>query len=116
MPDTQAVSMMDLLKDPEIRANPYPMYADMRERGRLVPTVFGGFLVTHYADAFALLRDARFSANSRHQAGYEQVKQMAGQVGLGDLQEMFERVMLFADPPDHTRLRRLVGKAFTLRS
>jgi cytochrome P450 len=41
---------------------------------------------------------------------------MAHQLGLSDLQDLMGRVMLFADPPDHTRLRRIVGQAFTGRA
>jgi cytochrome P450 len=110
------VSFNDLLKDPAVRADPYPAYAEIREMGRLVPTAFGGYVVTRHADCFAVLRDAAFSANARHQANHEQFVELAKQIGLGDLQELFERVMLFADPPDHTRLRRIVGKAFTPRT
>ena len=116
MSDTETVSLMELMKDPAVRLDPYPAYADLRKMGRLLPTMFGGFLVTRHADAFTVLRDARFSSNARHQPTYEQFAEMARQVGLGDLQDLFERVMLFADPPDHTRLRRLVSKAFTPRA
>jgi cytochrome P450 len=116
MSDTQTVSLMELMKDPAVREDPYPAYARLREMGPLLPTIFGGFLVTRHADAFTVLRDARFSSHARHQEGIEQFRELARGVGLGDLQELFERVMLFADPPDHTRLRRLVSKAFTPRA
>ena len=111
-----AISIAELLQDPAVRADPYPSYARIRELGPLVPTPFGGFIVTRHADAFAVLRDSRFSSNARHQLNHAQFVELANQVGLGDLQELFERVMLFADPPDHTRLRRIVSKAFTPRA
>src|SRR5438093_13935 len=107
------ISLMELMKDPAVREDPYPTYAAIREMGRLVPTLYGGLIVTRHEDAFAVLRDARFSSNPSHQMGAEQFAELARQVGLGDLQDMFGRVMLNADPPDHTRLRRLVSKAFT---
>jgi cytochrome P450 len=110
------VSLVEALKDPSVKADPYPLYREFRERGRFLPTAFGGLLVTHHADCFAMLRDNRFSSSNRHEAGYEQLLELARQVGLADLSVMMDRVMLFADPPDHTRLRRLVGKAFTHRS
>jgi cytochrome P450 len=110
------ISIADLLKDPAIRLDPYPAYASLQAQGPLVPTVYGGLIVTGHAEAFTVLRDARFSSNSRHQLNHEQFVELARQVGLDDLQELFERVMLFADPPDHTRLRRLAGKAFTPRT
>src|SRR4051812_24278037 len=115
MTDTAAVSITDLLRDPAVRADPYPTYAELQAMGPLVRDRLGPRIVTRHAEAFTVLRDARFSANSRHQPNYAQFKELATQVGLGDVQDLFERLMLFADPPDHTRLRRIVGKAFTPR-
>lgn len=108
----QTVSFVELMKDPAVKVDPYPAYAHLREMGPVVPTLFGG-IVTHHADCFAVLRDNRYSSNNRHEAGYGQFRELVTQLGLGDLMDMMERVMLFADPPDHTRLRRLVSKAFT---
>jgi len=108
-----AVSIAEALKDPAVRADPYPLYAQYRETGPLLPTMFGGYLVTRHSDCFNVLRDARFSSNQSHQAGWDQVSQLVEQLGFGDLFTMFTRLMLFADPPDHTRLRRIVSKAFT---
>jgi len=109
----QPVSIAQALKDPAVREDPYPLYASYREMGPLLPTAFGGYLLTRHADCFQVLRDARFSSNQRHQAGWENVEQLVEALGFGDLFAMFTRVMLFADPPDHTRLRRIVSKAFT---
>ena len=112
----EPLKVLDLLRDPAVRANPYPAYDRIRAAGRLVPTEFGGHVVANHAEAFAVLRDARFSSSQRHQAGYEQMETIATQLGLGDVFGLLERLMLFADPPDHTRLRRIVGKAFTPRT
>lgn len=116
MSQVGTISVTELLKDPAVRQDPYPTYAGLQAAGPVLPTIFGGRLLTRHAEVFSVLRDARFSSNSRHQPGYEQFAEMARQVGLGDLQDLFGRVMLFADPPDHTRLRRIVGKAFTARA
>jgi cytochrome P450 len=116
MAGTETVSMLELLKDPAVRADPYPAYQRLRELGPIVAAPYDTVLVTRHAEVFTVLRDSRFSSNSRHQAGNEQFRALADQLGLGDLQDLFERVMLFADPPDHTRLRRIVGKAFTPRT
>ncbi|TMM15563.1 MAG: cytochrome P450 [Actinobacteria bacterium] len=113
-PDT--VSLIELMKEPAIRADPYPTYSRLQAMGPVLPTVLGGWLLTRHADVFAVLRDARFSSSSRHQGGYDQLVEMARQLGLSDLQDLMGRVMLFADPPDHTRLRRIVGQAFTGRA
>jgi cytochrome P450 len=116
MSDTTTVSFETLLRDPAVKADPYPAYAGLRDLGALVPTTYGDLVVTRHADAFTVLRDTRFSSNSRHQPNHEQFTAMAEAVGLKDLHDLFERVMLFADPPDHTRLRRIVGQAFTPRT
>ena len=116
MTQVETVSLIELMKDPAVRADPYPTYAHLQAMGPVLPTALGGWLLTRHAGVFAVLRDAGFSSNSRHQGGYEQFAEMARQVGLADLQELMGRVMLFADPPDHTRLRRIVGQAFTART
>ena len=105
-----------MLKEPGVRDDPYPTYARVQEMGRLVPSVYGATIASHHAEVFAVLRDARFSANSRHQVGYDQIVTIAQQIGMGDLQVLMERLMLFADPPDHTRLRRIASQAFTARA
>lgn len=116
MSDVSELSLVELLADPEVRRDPYPTYNALRGRGRLLEAPYGALLATCHSEVFTVLRDARFSANVRHQANHEQFRQLAQQVGLGDIEELFERVMLFADPPDHTRLRRIVSKAFTPRA
>jgi cytochrome P450 len=73
-------------------------------------------MLPHHAECAAVLRDNRFSANSKHQANFEQFVQLAEAVGLSDLLDMFGRLILFADPPDHTRLRRIASKAFSVRT
>jgi cytochrome P450 len=98
---------------PEVRADPYPLYAQMRAEA---PVVWSEeqetFLATRYADCVSVLRSANVSVDNRK----------AGRVGarraplrdnavLGAFEEI--RPMLFSDPPDHTRLRALVSKAFT---
>jgi cytochrome P450 len=116
MSQAETMSVLELIKDPAVKADPYPTYARIQAAGALVPTPFGGYILPRHAEVFSVLRDARFSSNSRHQAGYPQFTQLAEQVGLGDVLALFERVMLFSDPPDHTRLRRIVNKAFTVRA
>jgi hypothetical protein len=110
------VSIIEMMRDPAVRADPYPTYARLQAMGQILPTVVGGWVISRHAEVFAVLRDNRFSSSSRHQGGYEQLVEMARQLGLSDLQDLMGRVMLFADPPDHTRLRRIVGKAFTARA
>ena len=100
-----------------IREWPYPLYRRLREsdpvhRSRAIR---GWFLFRH-ADCLAALRDPRFSADDRNYAGYAQQRAWEVADGLADPKEPDEPPMLRRDPPDHTRLRKLVSKAFTPRA
>lgn len=100
-----------------IREWPYPLYRRLREgdpvhRSRAIR---GWFLFRH-ADCLAVLRDQRFSADDRNYAGYAQQRAWEVADGLADPKEPDEPPMLRRDPPDHTRLRKLVSKAFTPRA
>ncbi len=95
-------------------ADPYPKYARLRERGAVhrVRTPFGGdaYLITRYAEARAALNDPRLSKHPKNAPAFLReaglVTGDAGPLGVN---------MLSSDPPDHTRLRRVIGKAFTAR-
>ena len=95
--------------DPAFRINPYPVYARMLREAPVYPSPLGGVVLSRYADCEGVLKNQRlWSADFRN---------AAENVGLGaDFDVMgIERPFLFLDPPDHTRLRRLVQKAFTPR-
>jgi cytochrome P450 len=98
--------------DPEVHANPYPHYRRMREQDPVHRSPLGFVVLTRYADIDAVLRDPRFG----HAMDETSVllKTMHGP-GVKTVEE-FSRWMLLSDPPDHTRLRRLVSKAFTPRA
>ncbi|MEU8249820.1 cytochrome P450 [Nonomuraea sp. NPDC048916] len=97
-------------------AYPYDVYADLR---REAPVSFfeptGQWLISRHADVNTLLRDRRLGRSYLHVAGHEEF----GQEAEPEFQEPFWRVvragMLDVEPPVHTRLRRLVSKAFTPR-
>ena len=96
------------LMGPRDKADPYPLYESVRRRG-LVRSRLGPWVTAGHATASAVLRDRRFSSSPVHQPGYAPPAYPPGdpRAGLagGDL--------LTLDPPDHTRLRRLVSGAFT---
>jgi hypothetical protein len=72
-------------------------------------------VLTRYEDINAMLRDPRFSADDREAKGYaEQRRKMIAAGAMEDREEAPS--MLRMDPPDHTRLRSLVSKAFTPRA
>jgi cytochrome P450 len=89
---------------PEFRPDPYPLYRKLRELDPVHRSPAGPWILTRHADATEVLRDPRFSSNPSHLGGERP------QVGP---RRIDTRVLLFLDPPDHTRLRSLVSKAFT---
>jgi cytochrome P450 len=110
--DLEWMSALDF-DSPEQRANPYPIYRDVREHEPFLPSALeeGTFILTRFADCEAVLRDPRFSANPSHRPPPE--GQMDVRTGMSFTGT---NVLLFIDPPDHTRLRKLVSKAFTPRT
>jgi cytochrome P450 len=97
--------------DPSFIADPYPFYRRLRETAPVFKTPQGLWLLTRYADVAFALRDRRF--------GKDFAASMARRYGTNVLNEpsvaSLSRTMLVQDPPDHTRLRGLVTKAFTAR-
>jgi cytochrome P450 len=89
---------------PEFRTDPYPLYRKLRELDPIHRSPAGAWILTRHTDATAVLRDPRFSSNPSHLGGERP------QVGP---RRVDTKVLLFLDPPDHTRLRSLVSKAFT---
>jgi pimeloyl-[acyl-carrier protein] synthase len=103
----------------ELLANPYPMYAMLRQSSPVfrIPVAGsaepGQWLLLRHEDAAHALRDPRFSADRRRAAVLQQNRALLPPEILGE-QGGF-RTMLVMDPPDHTRVRSLVNKAFTPR-
>ncbi|HVE95031.1 MAG TPA: cytochrome P450 [Acidimicrobiales bacterium] len=99
---------------PELRADPYPEYKRMRDEAPVWRDDLGNLFLSRYGDCVAVLRDhERFSSDSRTQIRDEDVE-VTDQSGLFEF--FGGKLMLFTDPPDHTRLRRLAGHAFTPRA
>lgn len=107
-PTAPALSLYHLL-DPEVLADPYPLYRRLREEA---PVHWDPYLhtwvVTRYEDVVTVLH--RFSANRTPTP--EQLAAI-GMGELGPIAQMMTRQMLFMDAPAHTRLRTLASMAFT---
>jgi cytochrome P450 len=106
----------------EFASDPYPTYALLREREPVrwtrLPSGVEAWLVTRYADARAALADPRLSKNPDHHLTGEpgELALARGRTGIpGERGADLMTHLLNIDPPDHTRLRRLVSKAFTPR-
>src|SRR6201747_3093505 len=96
---------------PEFIKNPYPHYQRMRTTDPMHVTPFGVFVASRHAEASLVMRDKRF--------GKDYVERSIRRYGPKIMEEPVFRSMshwmLQQDPPDHTRLRGLVVKAFTAR-
>ncbi|MFJ6634971.1 cytochrome P450 [Streptomyces sp. NPDC091376] len=100
--------------DPAFLADPFPLYRQLREEGPVRRAVIAGgleaWLVTRYEDGLAALSDPRLSSDVRDASDPRLMQQLP----VTERESMLSN-MLRTDPPDHTRLRRLVSKAFTAR-
>ncbi len=98
----------------EFKANPFPLFADLRASDPVyrttLPDKTAVWLLSRYEDVAALLRDERFTKNRRSALTAEQLRRLPW---TPPMFRPLERNMLDLDPPDHTRLRSLVHKAFT---
>jgi cytochrome P450 len=100
---------------PEVRADPYPAYARLRDEDPVHwSAILGGWVLTRYADVRAALADPRLSADRitpflarRAPTAGEAVEALLRRVGLW---------VVFTDPPIHTRLRGILGRVFAGRA
>jgi cytochrome P450 len=95
--------------DAAVLADPYPTYERLRSEDPVHQTALGLWVLTRYEDVALVLRDPRF--------GREGIE-AAFAVVDGRHEEPGHRPssMLYQDPPDHTRLRAAVSRAFTPRA
>ena len=94
---------------PEFRNNPYPTYHRLQNEDPVHKSMLpGAWVLSRYADIAMALRDGRFGRANAETFWKERL-------GDGPAYDILTKWMLFRDPPDHTRLRGLVNKAFTPR-
>ncbi len=89
------------LASPQFKANPYPFYARLRAEAPVYRTTLlnrQAWLVTRYDDVLLVLKDERFAKDWSPKMPW-----------MPGFAKPFTRSMLNLDPPDHTRLRTLVG-------
>jgi len=102
--------------DPAFRADPYPTYRRLRDEDPTYLSPLGFHVFTRYQDCLAVLRHPQMSSDARHARNLvEFIEQHPAAKKMADVMEQ-RRSFLMLDPPDHTRLRGLVSKAFTVRT
>jgi cytochrome P450 len=106
----QAVDdLLVTLFDQDTRADPYPCYAALRERGPLPLATGHGVVLSTFEACLGALRDRRLSSDRTVSWAYTAPDDEGASVTTRpEIQSL-----LFSDPPDHTRLRRLIAPAFT---
>lgn len=107
-PGDARLSLYHLLT-PEVLADPYPLYHQLRAHDPVCwDPYLHAWVVTRYPDVITVLRD--FSADRTPTPAH------LASIGLGDLgpiAQVMVKQMLFLDPPTHTRIRSLAASAFT---
>ena len=98
-----ASSEINLLS-PEVRRDPFPVYRELRTRGAACQVAPGGmWVLSRYADVTAALHDATTFSSQGFRAAF-------APDWLGD--DRFASLLLLLDPPEHTKLRKLINRQF----
>lgn len=107
--------------EPGYLDDPYPQLARLREEDPVHGSPLGIWVLSRYDDVFALLRNPATSVEDDNISSglvslrEQMFEQIMTEVGGEDRTRRGRRGILNLDPPDHTRLRKLVSKAFTVR-
>jgi cytochrome P450 len=106
--------LFEAMMTPEGKADPYPRYALLHEHAPVFESILDALVVVRYADCWEVLRDNRLGKSDQGPRDIGAVTPHQRE----RLQQLEPRAntMLFLNPPDHTRLRGLVSKAFTPRT
>jgi cytochrome P450 len=97
------------MASPAVRADPWAFYRRLHERGPVRPGPYDTWMVASHAGVSHVLRQAATSVDERLARRQHQVDRS------GPFMSVVGRSLLFTDPPDHARLRRLVSHTFTPR-
>ena len=102
---------------PEFLTDPYPVLADLRETTPVLRhEELDRWFVTRHADVRACLRDRRLGRNFRHVGTDAEFRSEAFDPRFEAFWNVERWSLLWLEPPDHTRIRKLVAAAFTPRS
>lgn len=93
--------------DPKFRADPYPTYKALVEHAPIYHSIYGTLLVSPYEDCMAVMRHRAASSD------FQKSPEWSAEHAFSD--DALVPSILNADPPDHTRVRSLLGRTFTPR-
>jgi cytochrome P450 len=113
---TELIARFDV-DDPAFIADPYPVLGALREATPIFWNERSGtWMLTRFAEVAETLRDRRLGRNYTHLYSHAQVGRPEPDPRWADFQRHERWSLLSLEPPDHTRLRRLVAKVFTPRA
>lgn len=107
---SEVSTLLDELTRMTGREDPYPRYHRLREISPIVRAEDGALVITRHADCVAVTRDSRLGHMPPHMIDFVS----PGWQDHPALRQLFTS-LLVTNPPDHTRLRRLVSSSFTAR-
>jgi cytochrome P450 len=110
----EALSLSNLMH-PEVRANPYPFYAQLRSQDPVYwDEEMGFWVLTRYVDIASVYTDDRFSRAQGLMSNFGRLTEFEQRIAE-PVYRSFSKTMFYADPPYHTHLRGLMNNAFTPR-
>lgn len=104
------MQLFAFVASPSVRADPWAMYRRLHLRSAVLPTRYGVWVVASHAGVSRVLREPTTSVDESLAAGIGAIDRS------GPFSTLMRRTLLFSDPPDHARLRRLVAAVFTPRT
>ena len=112
MGDSLDQEFTNLIADANL--DPRPIYARLRDEAPVYRTPLDFWYVTSYEAAKEVARDAgAFSSDPNNGAGAVDTSGRPATMPDSPAIQLLRRLVLFVDPPDHTRLRKLVSRVFT---
>ena len=110
----ETLSLSNLLRE-EVRADPYPFYAQLRSQDPIHwDEEMGFWVLARYADIASVYNDDRFSRAQGLMRGFQRLPENEQRIAE-PVYHSFSKTMFYADPPYHTHLRGLMNNAFTPR-
>ena len=112
-----SIALDDFLDEPEFYRNPYPVYHELRATDPVHwSDIMGSWVLTRYDDVVASMRDpSRFSNAGRHALSLDRLPEHVRKKAK-PIYAHYAVGLIHTDPPDHTRMRALINKVFTLRA
>lgn len=101
--------------DPDFVRDPYPVYARLREHGPFYDETWGLTFFSRHADVTGILRNRAFGRDIRHVLPADEIDHRTYPAHLPTWTRMIRGSFIDLEPPEHTRIRGQVNRAFTRR-